>query len=87
MIDGKKIQELCREKGIKQKGLAAKIGISQSYLSEVEANKKMPSFRTAMAIAAALGVEIGDIVSTNPTPPPPAPTAATASVAGAVGIG
>ncbi|MBO8126349.1 MAG: helix-turn-helix domain-containing protein [Firmicutes bacterium] len=37
--------------------LAEKVGVSPSYLSEIEQNKKRPSIKTVMRIAEALGID------------------------------
>lgn len=51
-----KIKEIRVDKKLSQKELARKAGISQSYLSELESNKKSPTLRQLCKIADALGV-------------------------------
>lgn len=57
-----KIREVRQEKNISQKELARKAEISQSYLSELEHNKKSPTLRQLCKIAEALNVKPGDLV-------------------------
>lgn len=40
---GSRIREIRKRAGLNQKGFAAEVGIKQSYLSEIETNKKTPS--------------------------------------------
>lgn len=56
------IKEIREEKGITQKDLAEKLNISQSYLSEIENNKKKNvSFELIFHICNILNVEIRKI--------------------------
>lgn len=56
------IKEVREEKGISQKDLAEKLNISQSYLSEIENNKKKNvSFELILHICNILNVEIRKI--------------------------
>lgn len=56
------IKEVREEKGISQKDLAEKLNISQSYLSEIENNKKKNvSFELVFNICDILNVEIRKI--------------------------
>lgn len=57
-----KIREVRLEKNISQKELAKKAEISQSYLSELEHNKKSPTLRQLCKIAEALNTKPGDLV-------------------------
>lgn len=52
-----KIKEIRVEKGLTQIELARKANISQSYLSELESNKKSPTLRQLCKIADALNVQ------------------------------
>ena len=45
------------ELGITQKELAEKIGISQSFLCDIEMGRSKPSIDTALKIAEALDIE------------------------------
>ena len=48
-------------RGLTQAELAAKAGLSQAYLSEVETGKKVGDVATLRAIATALGVGLDDV--------------------------
>lgn len=48
-------------KGIKQKDLAEKVGISQNLLSMYESGKRKPNHATLSKIADILGCDIKDI--------------------------
>ncbi len=56
---GTQIKDLREESGISQKGLAAAAGIDQGYLSKVERGLAQPSMDVLVAIAAALGADLG----------------------------
>jgi transcriptional regulator with XRE-family HTH domain len=62
MVPYVKIREIRIEKNMTQIKLARKAGISQSYLSELESNKKSPTLRQLCKIAEALGVMPGELV-------------------------
>lgn len=57
-----KIKIIRTRKGISQTNLARMAGISQSYLSELESNKKSPTLRELCKIAEALKVHPGELV-------------------------
>lgn len=57
-----KIKEIRIEKELTQIELARKIGMSQSYLSELERNKKSPTLRQLCRIAEALEVHPSKLV-------------------------
>jgi transcriptional regulator with XRE-family HTH domain len=62
MIPFVKIKEVRVEKGFSQSDLANKAKMSQSYLSELESNKKSPTLRQLCKIADALDVMPGELV-------------------------
>ena len=63
LIDGENPVRVWREyRGLKAAELAAKAGISQAYLSEIETGKKEGRVSTLSAIAGALGLTIDDLV-------------------------
>jgi transcriptional regulator with XRE-family HTH domain len=66
MIFGKKLRKLREAKGITQQQLAEKLGfVSNSYVSEVESGKFIPSKEKLKKIAKALGVpfrELNDLL-------------------------
>ena len=57
---GRRIREIRTKKGLTQEGLAARSGLTKSYISLLEAGKKIPAISTLSQIAAALGMTIGD---------------------------
>ncbi|HEU4727281.1 MAG TPA: helix-turn-helix domain-containing protein [Kofleriaceae bacterium] len=48
---GERIQALRAERELTQEALAARIGISQKYLSELERGAKAPSWQTLVSVA------------------------------------
>ncbi|MGX5597721.1 MULTISPECIES: helix-turn-helix transcriptional regulator [Bacillus cereus group] len=58
-----KIAELRKEKLISQEKLAAQVGLSRTYISEIENNKKQPNVKLAIKIAKALGTSVESIFS------------------------
>jgi transcriptional regulator with XRE-family HTH domain len=56
------LAEIRKEKGWSQQELADKSGVSQTYISELEANKKQPTVPIAQKLALALGVSIGELL-------------------------
>ena len=50
------IKEKRERLGISQKELAEKVGISQSFLCDIEQGRSKPSIDTAVKIADALGI-------------------------------
>ncbi|MDR5875713.1 helix-turn-helix transcriptional regulator [Vreelandella gomseomensis] len=56
------IRQVYREyRGLRAGELAATVGISQGYLSEIETGKKTGSLRVLTRIADALDVELSDL--------------------------
>lgn len=53
---GKSLQEAREKRGLLQKDLAQMAGITQSYLSLIEGNKKEPNIKTVKALADAMGI-------------------------------
>ena len=51
------IKERREQLGITQKELAEKIGISQSFLCDIEQGRSKPSIDTALKIASAVNIE------------------------------
>ncbi|MED2798129.1 helix-turn-helix domain-containing protein [Bacillus cereus] len=58
-----KIAELRKEKLISQERLAAQVGLSRTYISEIENNKKQPNVKLAIKIAKVLGTSVESIFS------------------------
>lgn len=60
---GKRIQRLRRERQMSQRELADKAGISQGYLSQLEAGEvKVPGFKTVMGLSESLNVSYYDLM-------------------------
>jgi len=59
------IRALRIQRGLKQYQLAKLIGVRQGRISDYESGKKSPSVERLPVIAAALGVEIGDLFVPN----------------------
>ena len=62
---GQFIKEERKKKDMKAKELAEKVGISASYLSEVENDKQHPSLKMLQRIAVSLGTKVEDLLKTN----------------------
>ncbi|WPA85887.1 helix-turn-helix transcriptional regulator [Bacillus cereus] len=60
-----KIAELRKEKLISQEKLAAQVGLSRTYISEIENNKKQPNVKLAIKIAKVLGTSVESIFSSR----------------------
>ena len=68
VIFGSNVARLRAEKGLSQTKLAFQLdpsgkGISQSYVSQLEAGKRNPKLDTIVAIAQALDVPVGELVT------------------------
>ncbi|PGD17962.1 helix-turn-helix transcriptional regulator [Bacillus toyonensis] len=53
-----KLAILRKEKLISQEQLAANVGSSRTYISEIENNKKQPNVKLAIKIAKTLGTNV-----------------------------
>nr|WP_225988602.1 helix-turn-helix transcriptional regulator [Bacillus cereus] len=60
-----KIAELRKEKLISQEKLAEQVGLSRTYISEIENNKKQPNVKLAIKIAKVLGTSVESIFGTT----------------------
>jgi len=58
-----RIAELRKEKLISQEKLAEQVGLSRTYISEIENNKKQPNVKLAIKIAKVLGTSVESIFS------------------------
>ncbi|PEJ11499.1 helix-turn-helix transcriptional regulator [Bacillus wiedmannii] len=56
-----KIAELRKEKLLSQEKLAIQVGLSRTYISEIENNKKQPNVKLAIKIAKVLGTSVESI--------------------------
>jgi transcriptional regulator with XRE-family HTH domain len=52
-----------KEKGWSQKELSDKAGVSQTYISELEAGKKQPTVLIAQKLATALGITLSELLN------------------------
>ncbi len=55
---GSVIQDIRRKKNIAQGDLAKQLNLSQTYLSQIEGDKKIPSMEVLEAISAALEIPV-----------------------------
>lgn len=55
------VKNLLKEKGISQKDLAAKIGVSAGALSQMMSENANPNLKTLERIASALGVSVSEL--------------------------
>ena len=60
-----KIAELRKEKLMSQEKLAGLVGLSRTYISEIENNKKQPNVKLAIKIAESLGTNVESIFGPN----------------------
>ncbi|HBQ63693.1 MAG TPA: XRE family transcriptional regulator [Clostridiales bacterium] len=58
---GEKIKSIREQKGLRQKDLAVKSCMSNTYLSDIEVGRSLPSFRTLEKIASALDVDMKEL--------------------------
>ena len=65
------IGPLRKFRGLTQDALAAQAGISQAYLSEIEAGKKTGDIVTLRTLAKALGVSLEDVLTERVSAPAP----------------
>lgn len=63
---GARIKALRSERGIRQKELAQKAGLTPSLVSQIESGKLTPSLHTLGRLAGALGVPIGTLFDQAP---------------------
>ena len=71
-FSGSKLLKWRTEMRLSQEDAAKEIGITQTFLSELESGKKTPSFVTLEAIAGKTRIPIGEFSTANPlsTPSP-----------------
>lgn len=60
-----KIGELLKLKGLKQKWLAEKLGMSTVMISLYVQNKRQPSLKTVIKLSKILNVEIEQLIQTH----------------------
>jgi transcriptional regulator with XRE-family HTH domain len=54
----KRLKTLRRRRGLTQEGLAAKAGLSRTYLARLETARQNPTLSTLVKLAKALGVPV-----------------------------
>lgn len=62
---GMNIKAKREEAGLQQAELAAKVGVTQSMICQIERGTKACSMQLGAEIAAALGCKIGDLLSSD----------------------
>lgn len=65
-FNGTLIREIRKKKGINQKQLAMMVGLSNSYLSDIEVGRTNPSINTLIKITAALQIDVCDLLPKQP---------------------
>lgn len=63
---GSRVKALRRERGIQQKELAHRAGLTPSFVSQIESDKLTPSLHTLGRLAGAFGVPIGALFEQPP---------------------
>ena len=61
------LRRLRKTRGESQPQLAARTGMSQKFISELENEKANPSLRTLSELAAHLGVTVAELIAPNDT--------------------
>ena len=59
---GEPLKRLREETGLSQEDFAYECKLDRSYMSDLETNKKSPSFTTIIKIAGGLGIILEDLV-------------------------
>lgn len=60
-FSGNKVRAYREQRGMTQAELAEKAGVTQSFISDLEGNKKFPLLSTMDKIAHALGIDVTDL--------------------------
>jgi transcriptional regulator with XRE-family HTH domain len=63
---GRSLRAARLERGLSTRALAAAIGVTSGFVSQVENGRVMPSVATLVAIAGHLGVRVGDLFDATP---------------------
>lgn len=66
---GERIRELREQQDLSLRELASKIGVSASFMSDVELNRRHPSDKHLSAIAQHLGTALADLQQHDTRPP------------------
>ncbi len=67
---GPAIRRVRRERGLTQEEVANEVGASVAHLSRLESGARQPSLDGLLRIAAALGVEVGELLEASEEPDP-----------------
>ena len=67
MLIGDRVKRLRKEKKLTQKALGEKVGISRSYLADIEGNRYNPSADTIKSLATALNVDVNYFLTDDET--------------------
>jgi len=67
---GPAIRRVRRERGLTQEELAGEVGASVAHLSRLESGARQPSLEGLLRVAAALGVEVGELLEASEEPGP-----------------
>ena len=62
MVNGEKIKELMKERGLDEYKLAAEVGIGQPMVSHITRGLREPSIKVLGRIAQTLGVKVADLL-------------------------
>lgn len=62
MVNGKKIAELMREKGIKNKEISMEVGISEAMMTYIVKELREPNVTVLARIAKVLGVTVDELI-------------------------
>jgi transcriptional regulator with XRE-family HTH domain len=60
---GDAVKKLRKERGFSQMGLAKKVGISNSYLCDIESNRDVPSYKRLKLIANAMDMTVPELLA------------------------
>lgn len=63
------LRRLRRARGESQPQMAARTGMSQNFISEIETEKANPSLRTLKELAAHLGATVAELIAPDDTMP------------------
>jgi transcriptional regulator with XRE-family HTH domain len=59
----KRLRQFRNERGLSQRSLAEKAGISREYLARLETGRQDPTLSTLEKLAKALGVKVGRLLA------------------------
>jgi transcriptional regulator with XRE-family HTH domain len=73
---GLRVQHLRNQEGLTQRELTQRCGVARSHIADIELGKQNPTVVTLLRLAAALRVDLADLVDTRtPLGPNDPPTA------------